>query len=708
MTGLKNVNGTWVVIHANGSVATTVDQDSAVWSAFKMLKTKGWKNRNILTLKPESVSGALTGKYTTTLLAFNESTSTSDLPNSVLGVSTAANRLSLIRFMLGASDEAQADPAAITSITTNRDSNMMGDIINSTPAIVEFPLSMVPSGSTLATFVSNNPSLTLRFRLIIVGDNQGILHGFGEVSGVDTSTGLIVGVVDELWGIIPPDLLGGLQTWRTGSKHLYMVDGSPSVYLYENATTANGLADGSDVLRVMVGLGKGGRSYYCLTLNGLDPSQPKVSWMVRPEDSSDATVHTMGFSSGQPVVARVFDGGVLKDAFFVSGGLSTTEVDSAFAAVAAYGSGTKLGRSILAFNTYNGSLIKKWDFVNDSTLKTLAPNMGGIPAEVVPVEALPGSNKTQRVYFTDTSGGAYALGTKASSGSRADSSEISSWSMRWIYKPAYSGTVVSTAPAVFPLSYGYPVLRSTAPTSIVQTFGVTLVAGDRNDPMDNDSINPGGGGTTYRNRLITILDRQDSADIATSATGGGSLDAKGSSDSDLMDLTTVNSTSDPKVDPSNSSYYPITKNGYFLNFNLGVAKSGSTTSWFYQKSVTSPMVLNNALFFTTFMPNVTSDICSGSGASYTYRMCQVLNPVYNSGSTQASTSDLSVCNGWIYRYNDIPSRLGNVGLSGVVQAGEVYNTDPSATGAQGQVSTNIGNLPTSPGIPRPRAWRIIR
>lgn len=686
-----------------------MDKDSAVWSAYKMLLAKGWKNRSIYTLKPVLSGGVPTGAFTSTMLTFNETTSVSDLPNSSLGVSTDVNRRSLIRFMLGASLDAQNDTAAVTSITSNRETAaeglMMGDIINSTPAIVEFPMSKVPTGR-LADFVtgcSTSFRALLHFRMIVVGDNQGILHAFGEVSGVDPADGLVKGEVDELWGFIPPDLLGGLQAWRTSSTHRYLVDGSPTVYLYERSYGENGLADSTDVLRILVSLGKGGRSYYCLTLDGLEPLVPKLAWMVRPDESSDAAVRTMGCSTSWPAVARILDGTVVKDVFLVGGGLTTSEIDTAFAADAAYGSGTKLGRSILAFNAYNGDLVKKWDFVNDATLKTLVPNMGSIPGEVVPVEILPGSNKAQRVYFTDSSGSAYALGAKVSSGLRTDTSDITSWGVRWIYNGKNDGTAVSSAPAVFSLPYGYPTTRTTAPTAMVPAVGVVFGTGDRNDPMDNDTINPGGGGTTKRNRMVVILDRQDSADIT--ASGGGSLDAKGSAVEDLADLTTVSSTSDTRIDSSNSAYYLKAKNGYYLNLDVGVAKPDTSGAWFYKKVIIPAVVLDNALFFTTFMPSTTTDICAGAGISYTYRMCDVLKPLYNSGTTQASTSS---CSGWVYRFNDIPSRLGNVGLSGVIQAGEKYNENPEGSGAKKEVDPTFMGTGKRLDIPRPKAWRIIR
>ena len=87
-------------------------------------------------------------------------------------------------------------------------------------------------------------------------------------------------------------------------------------------------------------------------------------------------------------------------------------------------------------------------------------------------------------------------------------------------------------------------------------------------------------------------------------------------------------------------------------------------------------------------------------------MCDVINPVFNSGNTAASDS---VCNGYFAEYNDISSEFAGVGLAGVLQAGEVKVTDSTGTsGGVGSVAP-IGGAGRPPSnMPRPRSWRIIR
>lgn len=716
MTGLKVSGSTIQILHRDATpvdAAVPISADNAVWSASLMLKDKGWLSRNLYTLAKDASSA---GKFTSTLIQWDQGliTNTSAFSNADLGVSTVAARRSLVRFMMGASEAAQNAAVDTTSIATNR-FDIMGDIINSTPAIMEFPLSMVPSGR-LTTFMSSytaDQQKTMRFRLIVAADNQGIIHGFGEVSFLDTTLdpARIAAQVDELWGFIPPDIIGGLQSWRNGSVHRYLADGTPVTYVNEDGT-ANGIVDGNDFARILIGLGKAGRSYYCLKFTGNDPTKLAIAWMQRPDDiaASDVsvnnrTIKTMGFSTSTPSVARVKIGSAytdLRDVFLVGGGLSTVDVDAKFqvattATPPGYGSGTKLGRSILAFSVVDGSVVKAWDFQYDSALSASFPNMGCIASSVTPVEAIQGSFATQRVYFSDASGSVNVLGAFPSSGMRTDSTNITDWSVRHLYAPT-TGTVVSTSPIVFRMPFGYPVTRTSAPTAMVPTFGVIFGTGDRNDPMDNDAINPGGGGTTTRNRLVLIMDRQDSANISVTA---GKVDSFGFKDADLTNLTAMTTASHSQTIPTDPTYYLKSSFGYYLNYAVATAKT--TSGWVYQKSVTPPIVLNSVLTFTTFTPISSAGACGGSGNSNTYRLCDVINPVFGGGTTWV-TSDTPCSSGLYAQFNDIPSALGGVGMSGVIQAGEVK---VGATGTGAISTTPIpGNPPSN--MPRLRGWRIVR
>lgn len=98
---------------------------------------------------------------------------------------------------------------------------------------------------------------TSRDEVIYVGSNSGMLHAF------DSATG------DELWGFIPPSLLGSLKNTRPAtagqSISIFGVDGSPTIKdIYYGGKWRTVL---------MSGLRQGGHSYFALDVT--DPHDPK-------------------------------------------------------------------------------------------------------------------------------------------------------------------------------------------------------------------------------------------------------------------------------------------------------------------------------------------------------------------------------------------------------------------------------------------------
>ncbi|HWQ09745.1 MAG TPA: hypothetical protein VN436_11570, partial [Holophaga sp.] len=452
----------------------------------------------------------------------------------------------------------------------------------------------------------------------------------------------------------------------------------------------------------------GGRSYYCFkfTTNsyGPNPSSPEIAWMVRPDDeTSTAVIQKMGFSTSTPASARILDATTVKDVFFVGGGLSTLDVDTAF--------GTKLGRSVLAFRaapaTTGGAyqLVKSWDYSAETT------DRGSVPAAVVPTQVTLQKGKAERVYFGTAFGNVFCLGAVASSGSRTDTANIQSWGRRAIFISKDSTQSLGSGPCVFYYSSGlYPVpltLHSTA-HSPVAFLGVSFGLGDRNDPMDIDTRNPTAYSSVANNRFVTILDRQDSASLTN--TSGSAVDTAGFTEDDLADLTSVTSKTDSRITASDTTnYYLRTHSGYKLEFINRYLKNGSETSYYYEKNVTTPIVLNGMLEFTAFSPNVSASACGGSGGtSYAYTMCDVINPVYGNNTTTVNTTSSTACsNGLAYSYNDIPSEAGTVGLSAVVVVGEIQNTG-EGSGGSGRVDPAQLATNALTSLARPRAWRVVR
>jgi type IV pilus assembly protein PilY1 len=197
----------------------------------------------------------------------------------------------------------------ITGTTNTPDPWVLGDIVNSDPVYVGnedygYDKLSGSEGATYKAFVISNAN---RRKMIYVGANDGMLHGFDASSSGDDAG-------DEVLAYVPNAVYSGLRQLSSSSYiHQYLVDGSPRV------------ADayfGSAWHTLLVGTtGAGGHSVF-----GLDVTAPssfdgsKVLWEISDTDSpeiSDRTtdtttlrgfVNNLGYTLPQPSIVKMQDG----------------------------------------------------------------------------------------------------------------------------------------------------------------------------------------------------------------------------------------------------------------------------------------------------------------------------------------------------------------------------------------------------------------
>jgi len=163
-------------------------------------------------------------------------------------------------------------------------SKRLGDIINSDPVFVHAPdfgygvlTEGLASGTTpYANFVTTNKSRT---KMIYVGANDGMLHGF------DATTG------EEKFAYVPNAVIGNLALLKnTAYTHKYYVDGSPFV--------GDAFVGGAWKTILLGTTGAGGKAVFALDVT--DPTAfttSKVLWeFTHPE---------LGNTIGQPIIARL-------------------------------------------------------------------------------------------------------------------------------------------------------------------------------------------------------------------------------------------------------------------------------------------------------------------------------------------------------------------------------------------------------------------
>jgi len=493
MFGTRLANDTLQFLDRFGAVTTTIDSNTAQWSALQALSAnRSWKDRHLYTRIPATSANPNPGLTSFTYTGTAYTDATNGLQNFVC---RASNNPGLSTYTAGSAIQQQVIQWAMGGDTTNLDSsgiaktnrpNIMGDIVNSSPAVLEYQFSDVSSSLTPALSGVGGS----RFRLVLVGTNQGFLHAFGEVVKQDnavsgnTSTPIITkGAVDELWSFMPTDFLGYLdQLTVTSNPHRFLTDGAPVIYHLDLPPASGGPADGIQQVTsspgperalVIFGLGKGGRSYYALDIH--NPYTPTLKWSLVPgeamlNDASGASVlgarilprpgaptvatvqnvvRNMGFSTCTPSVARITltdSSGlpVVRDAVFFGGGFSVPEIEANF--LDANSKPTPMGRSILALDAYTGQILAAVDL---TALTTADPSGNAMPPGpvvrgLVPFEFILNSGMAQRAYFLDYWGGLWSWGSQKTDTNsvipttttpnptykyRIDSSDLAAWTV---------------------------------------------------------------------------------------------------------------------------------------------------------------------------------------------------------------------------------------------------------------------------------------
>ena len=193
-----------------------------------------------------------------------------------------------------------------TSITgmRTRTATILGDIINSDPVYSHaedfgYGSAAFSGASSYDAYVTAKGSRT---RMVYVGGNDGMLHGFrGDIGATDSGA--------EKFAFIPNAVYSNLSKLTDSSYvHKYFVDGSPTVGdVYTGSAWKTYLVSG---------LGAGGKSIFALDVSApTTPSASMVKWEFTDVD--------MGYSFSKPQIGRLPDGSWV--AIFGNGYNSTSE-----------------------------------------------------------------------------------------------------------------------------------------------------------------------------------------------------------------------------------------------------------------------------------------------------------------------------------------------------------------------------------------------
>ncbi len=182
---------------------------------------------------------------------------------------------------------------------SGREQARLGDIVNSSPAVVVPPLDDLADESF--NFFRGRPEVRNRPPVVYVASNDGILHAFAVDDWNPSDFGDFVSPKataltggEEIWGFIPPFLLESLRFTMDGRR--VMFDGAPLTHevFFTKLPGAPPTEEGYHTVLV-IGLRGGGAGYIALDVT--DPFDPQFLWQFAHPRLGDAF--------GQPSFAQV-------------------------------------------------------------------------------------------------------------------------------------------------------------------------------------------------------------------------------------------------------------------------------------------------------------------------------------------------------------------------------------------------------------------
>jgi type IV pilus assembly protein PilY1 len=457
---------------------------------------------------------------------------TTYLTKTILGVATDDERNKLINFVRGID---VYDDNMDGETTDNRDW-MLGSFLHSRPFIINYKTQTV----------------------IYAGANDGMLHAFDDSDG------------RELWGFIPPNLLGRLKELHTETPGIF-VDGSPKGYVTYDS-------NGNVTKAILIfGLRRGGNYYYGLDVT--TPAAPKYAWRIY--EGRKSTFNDIGETWSTPVIAKVPYGSQTTNPpgykwVAIFGGGYNDEMDVANPNPGNITSGG--GRGMYMADVLTGDYF--WGRSHEGSEDPAEADMDyPVPSDVAAID-LDGDGRIDRIYVGDTNGNMwrYNIGDLNKDGTTdpADHTPSCEWTVKKIFKcnPGSS----EKRRIMYPPDVTFE--KDSTGEYEMLFFGT----GDREDPK----------GTKDTDKLYAFKDK------ATSTTKG---------ESDLTDVT---------------NFYSLTADGQKAKIN----EIKSSLGWYMtldkhsgEKCLATPVVYYKTAYFTSFSPSTEAitDPCyigEGTGSIY--------------------------------------------------------------------------------------------
>ncbi len=495
-------------------------------------------------------------------------------------------------------------------------SSRLGDIVDSAPLFVGDPLFRYPAkwddgdGSpndepenqaSAQSYTAFQTAHSNRDKLLYIGANDGMLHAFDALTGI------------EQFAYVPSEVFPNLKDLASPTySHRYFVNGSP--------TAVDAFFGGKWHTVLVGGLNKGGQAIYALDIT--DPLNASVAssspiednankivlWEFNDENDLDADgdgvddpagtgnlQHALGYTFSQPVIARMHDN---HWAAIFGNGYNATEPDMTLADTAAgctsncSNTANSTGTAVLyILDAETGAVIRKIDTGVGSASE---PN--GL-ASVAPVD-YNGDLVVDAVYAGDLRGNLWKFDISDSDKSKWD---VAGWGSSKSKGPLFTACSGNCNGSNYqPITVRPEVGRHPSGKGAIIYFGT----GKYLENTDKDTSSP---------QVQSFYGIWDNFTDSTWDVGGRSdLQQQTILAEDIQTFTNPTTNVDhtyPVRVTSNNSVDYSTKKGWYLDFTL---PNSSTTIG--ERQVTNPLLRSGKIIFTTLIP--TTDVCNAGGDSW--------------------------------------------------------------------------------------------
>ena len=153
--------------------------------------------------------------------------------------------------------------------------------------------------------------------------NQGLLHAFDITHPTSLAPADHTGG-DEIFAFMPQELLKNMKdiyNKNATGDHIYGLDGS--ITRWHQDHNSDGIVNGADKLMLVLGMRRGGNSYYALDVT--NPNAPRLEWRI---EGGTANFPDLAQSWSRAALITVKTSGVDKQVLMFSGGYDAAALDA--------------------------------------------------------------------------------------------------------------------------------------------------------------------------------------------------------------------------------------------------------------------------------------------------------------------------------------------------------------------------------------------